>query len=212
LPRHCFTPLTRWTLGSAPVFLLLLLTVGCTEQDQADVPTATAGTTPAESAITVGDTVTGVPEGYDPAPFSFTLLACVESAIAVDGPYTDGYYTFTAQPGMKFLILQFRLDNPDVREHDTPYISGGEMLTAPSGNFYQGWQPPVGVQSEEYAPRPATQEEIDRLGGDAGAYKTLLPGESVAGSAAFEIPADAAPVEADLVYVPGKIALEGCGS
>lgn len=198
---------------SAVLLAVLIAAAACKEGQQAATrsasPTAERSPTPAETAITVGDTVSGVPEGYDPAPFSFTLLACIESTIAVHGPYADGYYTFTGQPGMKFLILQFRLDNPDVRQHDTPYISGGEVLTEPSGNFYRGWTPRLGVLSEEYAPRPATQEEIDRLWGDAGAFETLLPGESVTGSVAFEIPADATPIEADLVYVPAKVALEG---
>lgn len=168
-------------------------------------PTATVG----EETITVGETVAGIPKGYDPAPFSMTLLSCMESEIVVDGPYIDGYYTFTAQPGMRFVILQYRLMNDGVRQADTPYINTGEVLTAPDGYFYKIWSPPVGVHSEEYAPRPSTQEELDILLGDTGGFETLLPEESIMGRVVFEIPTDAEPVEATLAYIPAKVQLEG---
>jgi len=170
--------------------------------------TVQAESTQVEEPITIGDTITGVPEGYDPAPFSMMLLSCMETEIAVDGPYSDGYYTFTAQPGMKFVILQYRLANNGVRQARTPYINAGEVLTTPDGYFYQVWSPPVGINSEEYDPRPSTQDEIDTLWGDAGAFETLLPEESTVGRVVFEIPADAKPVDAALAYVPAKVTFD----
>lgn len=162
-----------------------------------------------EGTITIGGTVRGVPEGYDPAPFSMTLLSCLETGTAVNSAYDDGYETFAAKPGMKFMIIQYRLTNNDVGPHDTPLINGGDVRTAPNGYVYFAWSPPPGVQAAEYAPRRATQEELDRLWGDAGAYKTLQPGESVTGRIVFEMPTGARPLEADLAYVPAKIAPDG---
>lgn len=183
------------------------LLAACEEGSEAEPTVFPATATPEEETITIGDTVTGVPEGFDPSSFSMTLLTCVDSEIAVDGAYIDGYYTFTAQPGMRFVILQYRLTNGGVRQADTPYINAGEVLTAPDGYFYKVWSPPVGVHSEEYAPRPSTEEEVGSLLGDAGGFETLLPEESVTGRVVFEIPTDAEPVEATLRYVPAKVAL-----
>ena len=63
----------------------------------------------------------------------------------------------------------------------------------------------MGVLSAEYAPSPSMQDEIDRLGGDEGAYETLLPGESTTGRVVFELPEDMSPVEAEIAHVPAKI-------
>jgi hypothetical protein len=185
-----------------------LLAAACSAGGDEGAPTATAAAT-AEGTITIGDTVNGVPEGYDPAPFSMMLLSCLETGIAVNGSQNDGYDTFTAKPGMKFVIIEYRLTNNDVRQHDTPLINGGDVRTAPNGYLYFAWSPPLGVQAAEYAPRQATQEELGRLSGDAGAYRTLLPGESVTGRVVFAVPTDARPLEANLAYVPAKIAPDG---
>lgn len=131
---------------------------------------------------------------------SLTLLSWEESPIAVDGPYASGYYTFTARPGMKFVILIYRFQNNDVREQRTPYINAGEIATD-IGYIYSVWTPPLGIWSEEYNPREATGEEVNRLIGDSGAYEDLLPEESITGCVVFEIPADATSVEASIAYV-----------
>lgn len=132
---------------------------------------------------------------------SLTLLSWEESPIAVDGPYASGYYTFTARPGMKFVILIYRFQNNDVREQRTPYINAGEIATD-IGYIYSIWNPPGGTWAEEYNPRKATEAEVNRLVGDSGGYEDLLPEESTTGCVVFEIPADAMPIEANIAYVP----------
>ena len=71
------------------------------------------------------------------------------------------------------------------------------------------WDPPVGIYSEEYKPRKATDEEVEVLVGDSGAYEDLLPGKSTVGCVVFEIPKDEIPIEASIVYVPPLIRYEG---
>lgn len=67
------------------------------------------------------------------------------------------------------------------------------------------WNPPAGIHSKEYKPRKATNEEIEVLVGDSGAYEDLLPEESIVGSVVFEIPEDETPIEASIVYVRSLI-------
>ncbi len=155
--------------------------------------------------IGMGDTIGGVGGNYDTPGFTMTLLSWLESDIAVDGPYIDGYYTFTAKPGMKFVIVQYKLSNDWVKQQETPYLDAGEIVTAPSGYYYQVWNPPLGARSEEYAPSRSTKEEVNRLGGDEGGFQTLLPGEWTTGRVVFEIPKDMTPVGAQIAYVPAKI-------
>lgn len=161
--------------------------------------------TPEEQEVTFGGTITGVGKGYGTPGFTMRLLSWLESGIAVDGPYNTGYYTFTAKPGMKFVILQYEFVNDWVKQQETPYLDAGEVLTGPNGYYYEIWNPPLGVLSAEYAPSPSMQDQIDRLGGDVGAYETLLPGESTTGRVVFELPEDMSPVEAEIAHVPAKI-------
>jgi len=138
-----------------------------------------------------------------------TPLSWKESNIAVDGPYgEDEYYTFTAKPGMKFIILIFKFQNNWIRPQETPYLNAGEIATD-KGHIYTVWDPPVGIYSEEYKPRKATDEEVEVLVGDSGAYEDLLPGKSTVGCVVFEIPKDEIPIEASIVYVPPLIRYEG---
>jgi len=132
---------------------------------------------------------------------SLTLLWCKEIAICVDGPYRSGFYTFTAKPGMKFIVIAYRFQNNWKREQTTPYLKKGEITTH-RGYIYSVWNPPAGVLSEEYGPRGATDEEVKNLIGTSGAFERLLPEESCVGCVAFEIPKDATPVEAVLFEVP----------
>ncbi len=205
-------PRIQWTsalfIGLAVLGASAQLAAACSGKGGGGAPTATAGIA-AVGTVTIGDTAKGVPEGFDPAPFAMMLLSCLETGIAANGLYNGGYDTFAAKPGMKFMIIQYRLTNSDVRSHDTPLINGGDVRTAPNGYLYFAWSPPLGAQAADYAPRPATLGELDRLWGDAGAYKTLLPGESASGRIVFELPTDARPLEADLAYVPAKIAPDG---
>ena len=152
-----------------------------------------------------GDTVSEVKSTEN---LSFTLISWIESDIAVVGPYAYGdYYTFTAKPGMKFVIVFFEFKNNWVRPQSTPYIREGEIATD-KGHIYPVWSPPSGIYSEEYNPRPSTDEEIITLLGSSAAYEELLPGESIRGCIVFEIPKDEKPVEAVIAKVPRIITFQ----
>jgi len=153
--------------------------------------------------LRVGGTV---PEVEGTTNMSLTLLRWIEGHKAVRGPYVDGYYTFTAKPGMKFVILIYELKNNWYRPQKTPYIDSGEIGTD-AGHIFPYWEPPLGIHSEEYKPRKATEEEIKTLIGTSGSWKDLLPGESTVGCAVFEIPEDEEPVEASLAHVDHIIVL-----
>jgi hypothetical protein len=152
----------------------------------------------------IGDTI----QVEDKHDLSLTLLSWKESNIAVNGPYAgDEYYTFTAKSGMKFIILIFKFQNNWTRPQETPYLKAGEIATD-KGYIYPTWDPPLGVHSEEYKPREATNEEIKTLVGDSGAFEDLLPEESTVGCVVFEIPKDETPIEANIIYVTPLIRYE----
>ena len=168
-------------------------------------PLALTPTSTREPVVRVGDTV---PE-FDPdyPALSLTFLEWRESNVAVDGPYAGGdYYVFTARPGMKFVILVFQFQNNWVRPQDTPYLSEGEVLTD-KGYFYPAWDPPMGIHSEEYAPRQATEEEVEALVGSSGGFVELLPEETIVGRIGFEVPMDERPLEVRIIGVPYLIEL-----
>jgi len=144
----------------------------------------------------IGDTIP-VPHKEN---LSLTLLWWKESKVAVHGKYADGeYWTFAAKPGMKFIILAYEFRNNWVREQETPYLSAGEILTAPKAYYFELWGPPLGIASKEYKPRRATTEEMETLIGDSGGYEKLMPEQSLLGCIKFEISEDVNPVEADVV-------------
>jgi hypothetical protein len=206
------------------VMMLVLVTLAC---DRSSSPQAAATNTPyptytphptytpsvaptkatdsPELVSRIGDTIPEV--GADRHGLSMALLAWVESDIAVGGPYVgDEFYTFTAKPGMKFIILVFEFRNNWIREQYTPYLDEGELLTD-KGYFYRVWSPPLGVHSEEYMPRLSTEEGMRELGSSGGFVK-LLPEESVEGCVVFEIPGDQEPEEMRLSQVPVAITLD----
>ena len=156
--------------------------------------------------VRIGDTIPDL--DWDLHNLSLTFLWWKESAIAVDGPYVSGYYTFTARPSMKFIILAYKFQNNWIREQTTPYFHEGE-IAADNGYIYSVWDPPGGVHAEEYAPRPATSEEVRDLIGDSGGFEKLLPEESVEGCVVFELPADARPIEASVIGVFPLIEYDG---
>jgi hypothetical protein len=153
----------------------------------------------------IGNTIPKVGSGNE--DLSMRLIAWIESNIAVAGPYLGKkFYTFTATPGMKFVILEFEFRNNWVREQVTPSLGTGELRTG-KGYFYKVWSPPVGIHSKEYAPRPSTQEEVRTLG-KSGAFEPLLPEESVRGHVVFKVPEDEKPEEVNLSQVPVPIELD----
>jgi hypothetical protein len=148
----------------------------------------------------IGETISEYGDTHD---LPLTLLWWRESSIAVHGPYFPSeYYTFTARPGMKFVILAFMFENKGIREQETPYLHAGEIGTGPKGCCYKVWEPPLGVHSEEYNPRKSTWDEVNTLVGDSGGFETLLPEQSVVGCVVFEIPQETTPIEASIVGLP----------
>lgn len=144
--------------------------------------------------------------GWSQHDMSLTLLEWKESDVAVEGPYWGGgYYTFTAKPEMKFIILIYRFQNNSKRPQSTPYLSEGEIVTD-KGYIYKVWHSPSGASSKEYKPRNATTEEINTLTGGSGGYEELMPEKkSAKGRIAFEIPKDETPIEASIKGISALI-------
>ncbi len=153
--------------------------------------------------VWIGDVVDEI-EGLH--NMSLTLVKYIESDKAVDGPYSSGYYTFTAKPGMKFVILVYKFQNNWNRPQSTPYFDKCEVMTD-KGYIYPCWSPPAGIHSEEYNPRKSTQEEIETYVGTSGGFEELLPEESTIGCIVFEMPEDETPVEIAIEGVPYIIEL-----
>ena len=188
--------------------LVKAIQVGMERRAETLVKSITPSRTPPpatrQSVSRIGDTIPEV--GLGKKDLSMTLIGWAESDIAVSGPYRGNeLYTFTARPRMKFIILEFEFHNNWVRQQKTPYFNKGEVRTD-KGYFYQVWSPAVGIHSEEYAPRPSTQEEMENLGG-SGAFEDLLPEKSVRGHVVFEIPKGEEPEEVELSQVPVPIKL-----
>lgn len=175
-------------------------------------PVRTPISTPKLPPARIGDTIEGVGKGMELGSpgLRLTLLTCGESNRAVNGRYNpDTYYTFTAKPDMKFLIVQYRFENHWVKEQSTPYLHEGEVKTD-KGYYYKVWSPSGGIHATEYNPVKATGDEVRLLGGDSGGFARLLPEESVTGRVAFEIPQEAVPVEILLTGVPVPILPSPC--
>ncbi len=172
-------------------------------------PTPTVVPIPEFIPAEIGDTIPGVGYWGEAVGFDMTLLSCQESAKVVLGPYSGGYYTFTARPGMKFILLNYRFYNDRTKEQRTPYLSEGEVRTN-LGINYKVWQPIDGIWTEGYDARPATEEELIALDGSASAYKILLPEESARGRVVFKIPTDQSPTEVVLKSVTVPIRLKDC--
>lgn len=140
----------------------------------------------------VGDTI----PARGKQDLSLTLLWVKESEMGVMQQSENEYYTLTAKPGMKFVILAYKFTNNWIREQETPYLSIGEIATD-KGLIYRNVS--GGVASlKDYSPRKSTKEEIGEFIGDSGGYEHLLPGESTMGRILFEIPKGATPIEAGI--------------
>ncbi len=152
----------------------------------------------------IGDVIEEIKDEHN---MSLTIIKYLESDRVVDGPYIgEEYYTFTAKPNMKFIILIYKFQNNWIRPQSTPYFDECEILTD-KGYIYPCWSPPAGIDSEEYNPRKSTQEEIETYVGTSGGFKKLLPEESTIGCIVFEIPKDESPVEIAIEGVPYIIKL-----
>ena len=167
---------------------------------------APAGPTPSPAQPTSPDQIanfgdTLVVEGQP--GLNLTLLSWQESDWVVNGPYINDYYTFRAQPGMKFINVQYRFTNAGSDEQSTPYLNAGVLAIASQESSYSVWAPLDGIDAAAYTPHPATDDEIKALGGDEGAFETLLPGESVTGRLIFEVPESAVPLEARIPGLAG---------
>lgn len=90
--------------------------------------------------------------------------------------------TVEADPGWKFIILNFRFTNNSIRVQDTPYISSGEIATD-EGYIYS-----------------LLTSYSDTVG-----FEGLYQGESIEGFLTFQIPEGATPVEADLEHIDSLV-------
>ncbi|MBI3953816.1 MAG: hypothetical protein HY330_04825 [Chloroflexi bacterium] len=178
----------------------------------AQAPAATALPRPTPTPLPVakiGDTVQGVGQYYSLPGMSLTLLSVQESPIAVAGPYYGSYYyTYTAWPGMKFVVLSYRFTNSWVRQQTTRSLLRGEVQTAPKGYYYGVWYPPANANVAGYQWRYATAAEISRLGANNAGLIPLLPEQAAVGRVVFEVPADARPTEVRLFGLPARISLQ----
>ena len=86
-------------------------------------------------------------------------------------------------------------------------MNKGEIATNKK-YIYNRWDPPEGINSEEYQPRESTDEEVNELIGNSGGYENLLPEKSVKGCIIFEIPEDQMPLEASIIYVCPLVNME----
>lgn len=157
--------------------------------------------------INIGDTISEIGTDVGKNSLSMTILSAIESNICVDGPYATDFYTFTTQEGMKFITLTYELQNDWIGEQITPVMAYGEILTD-KGYYYNYWNPPVGVLSDEYQPRKSTEDEVEKFIGREGSLTELLPEETIIGCAVFEIPEDQIGIEITLSHVPYKINIE----
>jgi hypothetical protein len=173
-------------------------------KQQQETPQVTP-TTPPPAPYRMGDVATIAP--YADTRFSLTLLWWRESSIAVNGPYSgNDYYTFAARPDTKFVVLAFRFRNDWKSPLETPRLAG--TVITDRGYEFPAWSPPLGVHSEEYSPRPSSQEELQALPGNAAAYEELFPEqESGLGALVFEVPADQSPTSVQLSYVDRPVIL-----
>jgi len=128
---------------------------------------------------------------------SMKLLWGRSSETVVYRPWLDEYFTYTAKPGKKFVIVAFEFKNEGIREEGTPHITSGEILTD-EGYIYSDWSmPDLPSEKEAYKERKATKEEINKRLTGVG-WTHLMQGETTKGRIVFEIPEDAEPVEAKL--------------
>ncbi len=133
------------------------------------------------------------------------LLWWKESDTTIVGPFNDYgynvYYIYSAQPGMKFVTLVYRITNNWVESKDVPDIEG--YIETDKGYYYNEWP----GNSGNY--KIATQEEINAFLGEYNGYEsTLLPGCSTKGWITFEIPKDEKPVEI-VIGAYARIILKG---
>jgi len=177
----------------------------------------------------MGDTIVLVTE----PDFEMTLVSWLENDRAVSYRYIDGYYTFHALPGMKFIIIQYAVKNLGSDDRFPPYLGElisetyedsdgkesfrvlashkGVSLTTADGREHELWSPAEGINTQEHSPRPSTDLEITSIGGVFGSpevgFGLISPGRSTWGSMVFHIPAHIAPTRVNVVDLPLPISL-----
>jgi len=197
------------------VLAVALLAVACGSDE---APSTPAPSTPAPDAP-ASDTSTPAPEGfrvgeavpityYAETTFSVTFLAATESPTAVSGPYSgEEYWTFAALPDRTFLVLTLKFRNIGIRPLTPPLLQG--VAVTDRGFEFPSWNPPLGIHSDEYAPRLSTAEEVQGMPAGATSLVELFPeAESAVDTLVFEIPSDQQAVSVRVGYVDRPLLLK----
>ena len=138
--------------------------------------------------VGIGDTIPKTGQIHGMRDLSLTPISWTESNINVVLMSSPGdYYTYSARPGKKFIILFFIIKNNWIRPQRSYVGSHNAEVATDKGYIYPGFRI-VGRQR-----RRSTENEIEAL---ACPFKELLPGESSRDCFVFEIPEVERPVEA----------------
>lgn len=141
-----------------------------------------------------------------------TFVNWTYSPVATNGRYADGnVYTFTSLDQRKFVVVTYILKNPGTVAQARPIILGDDATLATTNqHFYEIWRPPLGIHSDEYAPRLSSADELAQMP-QSYSSRNLLPGESTdVDSLAFEIPFNEVPsylilADGELVGLNGSL-------
>jgi hypothetical protein len=139
-------------------------------------------------------------KGYDKLTITFTSV--LESNIAVEGGFTDGDFTCTAKPGMKFAHVYFEITNNGNMAAELPYIGGltsNDEMMVDNGDSYPLWSDGWAHKEEEYNRREATSEEIAKYLDNYLSLDTLPSEDTIKGNLIFEIPVGSIPSELFLI-------------
>jgi hypothetical protein len=190
--------------------LLVFSLVSCSIPKKVSVTTTIAETTipittePINTTTTIIETTTTeVPSmaifniaGFNKLLLTFT--SCLESNIAVEGGFTNGDFTCTAKPGMKFEVIFFEFKNNGNNQLETPGIGAlfdktKDIMKTDNGSEFPMWSTGWAHLDEEYNRRESTNDEIEKFIGSKAQLVNLSPGDSAKGSIVFEIPFESKP-------------------
>lgn len=110
----------------------------------------------------------------------FKFLKWRESPIAVEGPFSGNEYcTYSAKPGMKFVVMDYKVRNADVRQHYVSQIGAAYVKTS-KGYEHTKFDHPGCNSDAAKTPcraRKSTPHEISELVASTITKSKLLPEE-----------------------------------